>query len=260
MRPSGARLKTLGSWCYRSLGRHPKVAPLHAWRVTLGIVLITLLAGCRQAPPPQLEAFRRLPANRLATWQVDVANLRRSLLPLPPELSGVQRVSGVITTDRQAYAIAEPGFGAGSGKDSALIRKLTPAPMSTPGPIPDASVIPADVQFWLLADPHAFTVGDKPLTLTFGKTTVELPADLVSKAQHLTASGHASAMGMDLTIDTEYSDAADPQRLAPSVGGVLRLARGVEAQVSAQGNHLVIQAKVGPGEAGKLLWNWVTRN
>jgi hypothetical protein len=67
-------------------------------------------------------------------------------------------------------------------------------------------------------------------------------------------------MGMDLTIDTEYSNAADPQRLAPSVGGVLRLVRGVDTQVSAQGNHILIQANVGPAEAGKLLWNWVSKN
>ena len=67
-------------------------------------------------------------------------------------------------------------------------------------------------------------------------------------------------MGMDLTIDTEYSNDADPQRLAPSVGGVLRLARGVDTQVSAQGKHILIQAKVGPAEAGKLLWNWMARN
>jgi hypothetical protein len=224
------------------------------------IILVTVLASCRRPTPPQLEAFRRLPGERFATWQVDVASLRRSLLPLPAELAGVDRVSGAITTDRHTYVIAEPGFASGTPKNQELIRKLTPSPLTAASPIPDASTIPSGAQFWLLADPRAFPTSNESLTLTFGKTTIELPADLVARAQHLTASGHAGAMGMDLTIDTEYSNAADPQRLAPSVGGVLRLARGVDTQVSAQGNHILIQAKVGPAEAGKLLWNWVARN
>jgi hypothetical protein len=224
------------------------------------IILVTLLVGCRRQTAPQLEAFRRLPADRLATWQVDVASLRRSLLPLPAELAGVDRVSGVITTGRRTYVIAEPGFSAASPKETALIQKLTPGPLATPGPIPDVSAIPNGAQFWMLADPRAFSTNNQALTLTFGKTTVELPGDLVARAQRLIASGHAGATGMDLTIDTEYSDAADPQRLAPSIGGVLKLARGVDTQVSAQGNHILIQAKVGPAEAGKLLLGWMTKN
>jgi hypothetical protein len=207
-----------------------------------------------------LQVFRQLPADRLATWQVDVASLRRSLLPLPAELAGIDRISGVITTDRRTYAIAEPGITGRSLKERALILKLAPGPMAAPSPVPDASTIPAGAQFWLLADPRAFSTKDETLALTFGKTTIELPADLVTRARRLTASGHASAVGMDLTIDTEYSDAADPQRLAPSVGGVLHLARGVDTQVSAQGNHIVIQAKVGPAEAGKWLWNWMAKD
>jgi hypothetical protein len=219
-----------------------------------------VLVCCRRQTPPQLEAFRRLPADRLATWQVDVASLRRSLLPLPAELAGVDRVSGVITADRHTYAIAEPGFVAGTPKNQDRIRKLTPRSLATASPIPDASTIPSGAQFWLLADPRAFPTNNETLALTFGKTTIELPADLVARALRLTASGHAGAMGMDLTIDSEYSNAADPQRLAPSVGGVLRLARGIDTQVSVQGKHILIQAKVGPAEAGKMLWNWMAKN
>jgi hypothetical protein len=206
-----------------------------------------------------LEIFRHLPADRLAIWQVDVASLRRSLLPLPPELTSVDRISGVITTNRRTYAIAEPGMTGRTLKERELILKLAPAPTAS-GPIPDTSTIPAGAQFWMLADPQAFATNNQPLTLTFGKTTIELPGDLVAKAQRLTASGHAGATGMDLTIDTEYSDDADPQRLAPSVGGVLHLARGVDTQVLAQGNHILIQAKVGPAEAGRLLLGWMTKN
>ncbi len=235
------------------------VHPLGA-RVAVIILLVILLVGCRRHSAPELEAFRHLPADRLATWQVDVASLRRSLLPLPPELAGIDRVSGVITTDRRTYAIPEPGFTGSSAQEKALILKLRPGPMATPGPIPDVSAIPSGAQFWMLADPRAFSGDNQAVTLTFGNTTVDLPADLVTRAQRLTASGHAGATGMDLTIDTEYSDAADPQRLVPSVGGVLRLARGVDTQVSAQGNHILIQAKVGPVEAGKLLLVWMTKN
>jgi hypothetical protein len=244
---------------------NPQISQMSADRLLRSSAFICVICGllplaaCRNPSAPKLEIFRRLPADRLATWQVDVASLRRSLLPLPPELAGVDRVSGVITTGRRTYAIAEPGITGRSLKERELILKLAPSPTTT-GPIPDASKIPEGAQFWMLADPRAFSINGDALTLTFGKTTIELPGDLVARAQRLTASGHAGATGMDLTIDTEYSDDADPQRLAPSVGGVLKLARGVDTQVSAQGNHLLIQAKVGPAEAGKLLLGWMTKD
>ncbi|GEM_PF-5093599 len=211
--------------------------------------LLMVLTSCHKATPPELDAFRRLPGDRSAAWQVDVASLRRGLLPLPAELSGVERVSGVIAGNHHAYAIFEPG---------AAPAKLAPPPGSA-GNAPDISTVPAGAQFWMVAEPRAFATNSGTITLTFGKTTIDLPGELVSRATQLTASGHAGAAGMDLTIDTEYSDAADPARLAPSVAGVLKLARGIDTQVAAQGNHIVIHGKVGAAEAGKLLWNWMAK-
>jgi hypothetical protein len=152
-------------------------------------------------------------------------------------------VSGVITTERKVVKIAEP-----------------PAPAGGSGSIPDTNGIPANAQFWLVAEPAAFEVDDThPFELRFGKTTVQLPAEVVTRATRIVVWGNASALGADLTADATYSDRADAARLAPSLGAVLRLARDVKSDASAQGNHIVIHAGIGPADAGRLLSNWISR-
>ena len=219
----------------------------------LFLVLILTTAACRRAPAPspaKLDAFRRLPADRLASWQVDTASLRHSLIPLPKDVEGTDLVSGVVTAARKIVKIAEPPIAAPTGAGS--------------GSIPDISGIPANAQFWLVAEPAAFEVDDThPFQLVFGKnektTTVQLPADLVTRAQRIVAWGNASALGADLTVDAEYADPADAQRLAPSLSAVLRMARDLKTDASAQSNHIVIHAGIGPADAGRLLLNWVSR-
>lgn len=209
------------------------------------LIGILILSACRSAPSPQkLDAFRSLPANRLASWQVDTASLRRSLIPLPKDVADADLVSGVVTTERKVMKIAEP-----------------PAPSATgPGNVPSLEGIPNNAQFWLVAEPAAFEVdASHPFEMTFGKTTVQLPADLVARASSIVAWGNASALGADLTITATYQDPADPPRLAPSLGAVLRLVRDVKSDVAAQGNQIVIRAGIGPADAGRLLLNWMNR-
>ena len=210
----------------------------------LFLVLILTASACRHAPTPgKLDAFRSLPANRLASWQIDAASLRRSLIPLPKEAEGADLVSGVVTTERKVVRVSEP-----------------PAPPSGDGSLPDITGIPANAQFWLVAEPAAFEVDDThPFELRFGKTIVQLPADLVTRATRIIAWGNASALGADLTIDATYSDPADAQRLAPSLNAVLRMARDIKTDASAQGNHILIHAGIGPADAGRLLLNWISR-
>jgi len=225
-------------------------------RIILAIPLMTVLAGCHSTPTsPKLAAFQRLPADRLATWQIDVASLRHSLIPLPASMAHTGLISGVTTVGGRTYAIGEP-----SAPEDPQFQPLTPATLASPSAVPDIAAVPGDAQFWLLADPHAFTIDDThPLQLTFGKTTIELPSDLVTRARGIVASGHASAIGADLTINADYADPADAERLAPSLQAVLRLARDVHSNVAAQGNHIVIKAELGPADAGRFLMDWATR-
>jgi hypothetical protein len=225
-------------------------------RNILAILLTVALAGCHStSTSPKLAAFQRLPPDRLATWQIDVSSLRHWLIPLPASMAHTDLISGVTTVGGKTYAIGEP-----SAPEDPQFQRLTPAALASPSAVPDIAAVPSDAQFWLLADPRAFTIDDThPLQLTFGKTTIELPSDLVTRARSIVASGHASAIGADLTIKADYADSADAARLAPSLQAVLRLLREVHSNVAAQGNQIVIKAELGPADAGRLLLDWATR-
>jgi len=149
-----------------------------------------------RTPHPSSSAFRAPPPDRLATWQIDISSLRRSLIRWPGSMSRTDLVSGIITSPEKR-----------SPSESLLARRSKicapdACSLHAERADPDISAVPARSQFCSSPIP-----APSPWTSSIPRTNLRKGGPLSCRApwspapRQIVVSGHASATGADLVID-----------------------------------------------------------